>query len=345
MPAPSNRPVPERKEVFTGIWRLPLPLIDNGLNHINSYLVKGGSADGHLLIDCGWDTPDSREAFDEHLSFIGVEAKDISRILVTHVHPDHFGMAGHLQKLTGAQLSIHRVEQNFIESRYQRVEGLVGEMDEWLRSHGAPVEDAAPMAGGSQGMIGRVGRATIDNPLVGGEQFVVGEFSFNATWTPGHSGGHVCLYDAGKKVLFSGDHVLERITPIIGLHAQSMGNPLADFLDSLRMVGALQADIVLPGHGTEFTDIAKRCDELIEHHEERMAEIATLLQGAPLRTLTNYQLTESMKWARGKAYSELSRWERRLAMTEVIAHTELMHARGRVRKNFVGGVAWYELAG
>jgi glyoxylase-like metal-dependent hydrolase (beta-lactamase superfamily II) len=130
-------------------------------------------------------------------------------------------------------------------------------------------------------MMGRVQIAYPDRTLDGGEEIPCGRYAFRVIWTPGHSAGHICLYDRGNKVLLSGDHVLPHITPSVGLHVRATSNPLADYLDSLQLIGKLEAELVLPGHGEPFEGLPERTDELLAHHHRRLEEVVALLVKRP----------------------------------------------------------------
>ncbi len=334
-------PLPERAEVLPGIWRLPLPLRGNPLGHVNTYLVR--SDDGYLLVDCGWDTADTLKMLEQHLRVLDVRFNDIRHLVVTHIHPDHYGLAGRLREISNADLKFHRLERLYIESRYADADGLLEEMREWLRLHGTPQSELDQLNRGSMKIMERVQLAFPDETLEDGEEIACGRFSFRVLWTPGHSAGHICLFDPLHKVLLSGDHVLPRISPSISLHSQSAGNPLADYLDSLRLVAELQAELVLPGHGDPFTGLAERTAELLAHHQARLAEILELLERDRPRAQTAYELTRRMRWAGQRTWDDLGDFEQRLAVTEAIAHLEVLHARGHVLKRFSRGTVSYGL--
>jgi len=335
------QPLPDRAELLPGIWRLPLPLRDSPLGHVNTYLVR--SDNGYLLVDCGWDTADTLRALEGHLRALDVKFPDVRHLVITHIHPDHYGLAGRLREITEADLSFHRLERLYIESRYADADELLTEMREWLRLNGTPQAELDRLNRGSTSMMERVQIAYPDRTLDGGEEIVCGRFAFKVVWTPGHSAGHICLYDAGNKVLLSGDHVLPHITPSVGLHVRTTSNPLADYLDSLKLIGRLQAELVLPGHGEPFAGLPERTAELLEHHRRRLDEIVGLLEQTPDRPRTGYDLAAHMRWSRRRTWDDLSGFERRLAVTEALAHLELLHARGRVRKRCADGIVTFSL--
>ncbi|MBV9173979.1 MAG: MBL fold metallo-hydrolase [Chloroflexi bacterium] len=332
--------LPERAELLPGIWRLPLPLRDSPLGHVNTYLVR--SDEGYLLVDCGWDTADTLHALEGHLRVLDVKFSDVRHLVVTHIHPDHYGLAGRLREITNADLSFHRLERLYIESRYADADELLAEMREWLRLNGTPQEELDRLNRGSTSMMERVQIAFPDRVLDGGEEITCGRFSFKVIWTPGHSAGHICLFDSSRKVLLSGDHVLPHITPSVGLHVRAASNPLADYIDSLHLIGRLEAELVLPGHGDPFQGLPERTARLLEHHQRRLDEILQLLAAEPV-SHSAYEVATRMHWGRRRTWDDLSGFERRLAVTEALAHVELLHARGQVHKVCTDGSIRYTL--
>jgi glyoxylase-like metal-dependent hydrolase (beta-lactamase superfamily II) len=266
---------------------------------------------------------------------------DVRHLVVTHIHPDHYGLAGRLREITSADLSFHRLERLYIESRYADADDLLAEMREWLRLNGTPQSELDQLNRGSTSMMSRVQIAYPDRTLDGGEEIPCGKFSFKVVWTPGHSAGHICLYDRAHKILLSGDHVLPRITPSVGLHVRSTGNPLADYLDSLKLIGKLEAELVMPGHGEPFQGLPERTGELLAHHQQRLDEISSLLRGVADTRCTGYEIAAQMRWGSRKTWDDLTGFERRLAVTETLAHVELLHARGKVEKQAENGVVSY----
>jgi glyoxylase-like metal-dependent hydrolase (beta-lactamase superfamily II) len=316
-----------------------LPLRDSPLGHVNTYLVRAD--DGYLLVDCGWDTADTLQTLDGHLRALDVPLQDVRHLVVTHIHPDHYGLAGRLREISKAELSFHRLERLYIESRYVDAADLLSEMHEWLRVNGTPGAELDRLNKGSLGMLSRVQIAFPDRTLDGGEEIPCGRFAFRVLWTPGHSAGHICLYDARNKVLLSGDHVLPHITPSVGLHVRTTSNPLADYLDSLKLIGRLEAELVLPGHGEPFHGLPERTEELLAHHQRRLDEVVELLAAEAGATLTGYAIASRMTWSRRRAWDDLSGFERRMAVTEALAHIELLHARGLVHKRYAEGEITY----
>jgi glyoxylase-like metal-dependent hydrolase (beta-lactamase superfamily II) len=211
-------------------------------------------------------------------------------------------------------------------------------METWLAVNGVPEDELAAMAAASLGIIRRVGARKPDILLEGGELLHWGALRLEVRWVPGHSAGLICLYDAESEILVSSDHVLQRISPHVGLHAQSLGSPLDDYLGSLRSVRELPVRQVLPGHGEPFADLTGRVDEIIAHHERRNERILAVLA----RPMTAYEVASRLSWRGSQTgWSLLEPFQRRMAVTETIAHLEYLHGHGHVSKDTDRGQAVY----
>ncbi len=344
-------------EVTPGIYRIKLPLpftpmgeapIGQAVAEVNVYLVRGD--DGWLQIDAGWNDPQTLEVYEKGIGEIGIDPKDISHIIVTHVHLDHFGLAGKLKEISGATLALHENDRYFLEPGGRVASDVIREMREWLYTNGTP-DDELPIipqeAGSTMKFIspvlpdlvfftGELG--TPDIFLTGGETFQVGAFDLEVLWTPGHSPGHVCLYEKNRKLLFSGDHILERITPEIGFNpTSSSDDPLGDYLESLTKMRELDVGLVLPAHGAQFSNLKMRIDELFAHHEQRKEAIHRI---AGQQTETAYQIATEVPWIQqdgGVGWSQLDRLNRRMALMETLAHLKVLELENRVKIAIMDG--------
>jgi glyoxylase-like metal-dependent hydrolase (beta-lactamase superfamily II) len=326
-------------QVAPGIHRCKVPIPNNPLGYINTYLIQ--TAEGCLLVDTGWNTQEAFDALQGQLAEAGVGWGDLRYIVITHAHPDHYGLVGRLVEHTSARLVIHEIEQGFLATRYVEWAELLKEMEHWLRINGAPVGPGAEMSRSSMEILGLVSVAMPDMLVTGGEHLRLGGLDLEILWTPGHSAGHICLYERERRLLFSGDHVLPKTTPNVSMHVQSMGNPLADYLSSLHQIATLPVDCVLPSHGDPFTDLRGRVTEIEAHHERRKGEILDALRQGPR---TAYQVASVVPWSTGGVpWERLAPFVRRMAVTETIAHLELFFAQGSLAKKIEGGVVNYAL--
>jgi len=293
------------------------------------------------LVDTGWDTPESFAALQRQVREAGLNLKALGRIIITHFHPDHYGLAGRLRQLSGAEIWLHQAEKQFIESRYLRPQVLVQQMGEFLSANGVPQGELDVLQRASLGMLRYVSPAMPDKMLSGGERLSMGQFEFELLWTPGHSPGHVCLYEPDKRILLCGDHLLPTITPHVGLHVQSRESPLDDYLDALDSISRLEIDIALPGHGPSFGRVKRRIEQIRHHHQERKAAILGQVKG---EAKTAYQIALGLPWvleSGGVGFQSLSSLDKRLAMTETLAHLESLRRERRVERLSQGTLSFY----
>lgn len=331
-------------EVIPGIYQLqlPLPAKDILLGYVNVYLVQGNS--GYLLIDTGWNTEEAFISLNKQLAGIGISLEDIAQIVVTHIHPDHYGLAGRLNHLSHIKLYLHELEKGLIKSRYQDMDNLLQQMGRRLHTNGVPPDELPILQTASVGMAKFVAPTLPDIALRGGETISTGSFSFKVLWMPGHSPGHICLYEPAKKVLISGDHILPTITPNIGLHPQSGDNPLGNYINSLDAARQLDVNLILPGHENPFTGLQPRIDELIKHHRQREMEILETLEA---KQKTAYQISNEISWIsdiNGVSWQSLTPLHKRLAILETLAHLELMRFNGEVDKFAKDSIVYYQSA-
>ncbi|MFC1940728.1 MBL fold metallo-hydrolase [Chloroflexota bacterium] len=322
-------------EIARGIYQVKVPIPDNPLEYLNCYLIEG--KDGWLMVDTGWYTPDAFSALEAELKNLGLALVDIATMIVTHVHPDHFGLAGKIKQISPkTELLTHRWESDLIESRYVKFSALQDVMSEMLKRHGVSSKDLSELESASMPALKYVTVTFPDRVLYGGEIINTGLYELEVIWTPGHSPGHVCLYEPHNQLLFSGDHILPVISPNVSYHVQSGDNPLGDYLYALHKLQNLAVTKVLPAHEHIFTDLKARIEQLDDHHDKRKAEIQQVISKEPCNA---YQISSQITWDFPLAWKQFPPLHKRSAVTETIAHLECMRWEGAVRRivrdNFV----------
>ena len=329
-------------EIVPGIYQLKLPFPDNQPEYVNAYLVHGNNE--WLLVDTGWNTPEAFDALERQFQEIGLSFEDITQIVITHFHPDHYGLAGRLKQLSKAKLALHQVEERFIASRYLNMDNLLNELGQWLRLNGVPDEESPQLQTASLALRKFVSPALPDTALLGGENITCGSFCFEVIWTPGHSPGHICLYEPAKKILFSGDHILPTITSNISMHPQSGDNPLGDYIDSLRALGNLEVELILPAHEHAFAGLQQRIGELVHHHDERKMAIMEIMKE---EAKTAYAIAAKIPWIVNGVDVPLEKllpFDKRLAVLETLAHLEFLRTEGKVERTLINGTALYNIS-
>ncbi len=318
--------LPPVEKVAPGLWSIPVPIPNNPLRYVLVYALELG--DGVAIIDAGWDTDEAWSALTSGLAQVGGGVSDVRAVLVTHIHPDHYGLAGRVREESGAWIALHPADAEFLASRYgQGIEGLLAEMRRFLLRHGVPTGPVDELTNSSMGVRQLVRQATPDVLLEDGDRAHLPGWDLTAVWTPGHTAGHLCFYSGERRMLLSGDHVLPRISPNIAIHTQQTESPLADFLESLTKVAALDVDDVLPAHEYRFRGLAARVSELHSHHEERLDEIEKVVASEP--GLTAWEVTTRLTWSR--PWDEIAGFMQRAALGEALAHLVVLADRGRVR--------------
>jgi len=188
--------------------------------------------------------------------------------------------------------------------------------------HGMPADVDEGMRQAWIAMGQRVDDVRAIEPVEDGAMVDMAGRATRVRWTPGHTDHHAVLVDERERVLFSGDHVLPRITSNIGLYPHSRDDPLGDFLDALRNMRDLPVRHVLPAHGEPFTDLAGRVDELLAHHDARLDAVLAALGS---RERTAYEAAHDL-------FPKLrSPHEERFALAETLAHLRYLERRDRVR--------------
>src|SRR6187551_1170986 len=316
--------------VAEGIHRIPLPLPMDGLKAINVYVIS--TDDGLVLVDGGWAIPEARELLDRCLRSVGSGFGDIRRFLVTHIHRDHFTMATVLGHELGADVALGIDEKPGLDLFHR-------EFDEVSEN---PIGRVLVTAGAADiAQLWNEGRADQELPdltlwqypdtwLEGDFPIPVGARTLDAVHTPGHTPGHYVFADRADGLLFAGDHVLPTITPSIGFTVPPVPDPLGDFMASLTKVRTLPDLTVLPAHGPVAPSSHARVDELLVHHEQRLALSLAAIASAPG---TGFSVAHQLGWTRHeKAYDELDEFSQGMASMETKAHLELLVARGEATR-------------
>ncbi|HEX5369776.1 MAG TPA: MBL fold metallo-hydrolase [Dehalococcoidia bacterium] len=296
--------------------------------------VPGGAA----IIDPGWNADVTYESLRDQLAEIGVSFGDIRQIIVTHIHPDHYGLAARVKSESDAEILVHEKDVEFLHWRANHFPNT--DIDAWFTGHGMP-----PVEGGwrSLGVGTRADRWLVAEPadrtIADKETLRLGDFSLEVMWTPGHSPGHACFYEAEKELLLTGDHVLPTISPNVGLWPGTEEDPLGDYLRSLRRLRGLAVRRVLPAHEYDFVDLEARLDGLEAHHEERLQEVIDAMRSG---ATSGYEVARAIMWSIGH-YVGFDMMTRRAAMTETMAHLQHLEREGRIASRREGDKTYYGL--
>jgi glyoxylase-like metal-dependent hydrolase (beta-lactamase superfamily II) len=313
-------------KITSNIHQIKIPIPDNPLEHINCYIIEG--RDGWVMIDSGWYTEEAFNVLLKSLMDLGLTLKDISTIIITHIHPDHFGLAGKIKQVSPkVRVFMHQWEASMIETRYVKVSELKDKMTLMLQSHGVPPVDSTTLESAYLPDLDSILVTFPDLVLYGGEIIGTGIYDLEVIWTPGHSPGHICLFEPKNGLLFSGDHMLPSITPNVSFNIQSGDNPLGSYLYALNKLKNLPVKKVLPGHEEPFTNFRNRIDQIFHHHDQRKFEVQRSIAD---KTLNAWEISSQITWNTPVEWEDLSPLHMRSAVTETIAHLELLRCEGKV---------------
>lgn len=290
------------------------------------------------LIDTGTKTEKALAELRRGLHRHGYALGDIKRVIVTHPHLDHFGLAAQIVSEGEAKVYTHPRSQEWL----QNFEVTWGSRQEYFvrifRQAGVP-GPVLELMERARGLMQRYGAAVpVHGLLVEGDTISLADRPWRVIHTPGHASGHICLYQEQEKVLISGDHLLHDITSNPVLEAPLPGETerrrsLVDYLASLQRVSEMEIELVLPAHGEQIRDHRILIAERLEFHRWRMERILEALDG---QAKTIYQICQAL-------FPDLPPLEVFLGISEVIGHLDILEEEKRVRKCHCNGLVYYSV--
>jgi glyoxylase-like metal-dependent hydrolase (beta-lactamase superfamily II) len=333
-----ERAVPPVEQVRDGLWSIPVPM-PGPLRYVSVYAfaLDGG---GLGLIDAGWDSDEGWAALTNGLASIGGSVADVRGVLVTHLHFDHLGLVERVRQGSGAWVAMHPADATIVGSHSHRdAEAFAAAEVAFLVSLGADHDDAVADVGPVEELVPFTRMAVPDRLLEDGDVADLPGWSLRAVHTPGHTPGHLCFAEERTGLLFSGDHVLPRITPNISTTFDGVGDPLRDYLTALGRIGTEEPDEVLPAHEWRFRGLAERTAAIGAHHEHRLTELLDAIRRHS--GSTPWELAAHLTWSR--PWVDYERRMRIFAVTETDAHLRLLASRGLVTSSG-GSVPTWTLA-
>ncbi len=312
------------EEVLPGIFRMEIPIPRSPLKATNSYLIKG--SDRNLLIDTGQNCQPALLALQEGIAELGVDMNKTD-IFLTHMHADHWGVAPFI-KTESTIIYASDTDAAVINDNLITASPLDFLFTAACRNGFFPSEAKKAIERHPGNDLGE--KQPLEFRFVSeGNILSVGGFNLQCIETPGHTEGHICLYEPERKILFSGDHILGDITPNITWYRET-GNPLGAFLTSLKKISALPVDMVLPGHRRLFSDCRGRIIELEEHHRHRLDEAYAVLAAGPL---TGYQVAALMTWDMVySSWDEVAPAQKFFATGEALSHLRQLECKSLVQR-------------
>ncbi|MCI1964947.1 MAG: MBL fold metallo-hydrolase [Oscillospiraceae bacterium] len=313
-------------KVFERIYSIPIRLPHNPLRNLNCYFIRGWGRHGkNLLIDTGFNMPECREDLRKGLSELNADLTKTD-LFLTHLHADHTGLAAELEA-AGAHILMG--ETDFAMLRKYKYDGPWRKCFPEYLGLGASEQEMELM------MASTPARKYISSPfhaelVQNGDSLFYGGYHLTCVAAPGHTPGHICLYDAADRLMFLGDHVLFDITPNVTVWPE-VKDSLGDYLNSLRKMEAYDVEIPLPAHRTtNGISMGTRVNELLVHHERRLGESYALLCRQPRQTC--YQIAAQMTWKiRADDWSQFPPGQKIFALGETKSHLDHLVCSGKAR--------------
>lgn len=316
---------------------LPLPLRD--LRVVNVYAILGD--DGVTLVDSGWADAVSEAVLLDALDKLGLTPRDVRRIVVTHHHWDHISRAIDWQRRYGTTVLIGRDERPSMEAFDERTGAYPVQAQLLLKAGAIDLSKTIadyPLEPFERG----VPFGPPDVWIGDGDHVDCGGIDLVARATPGHTRGHLVYEDRHTGIVFTGDHILPRITPSIALERLPEALPLRSYLSSLQLFVDLPDALMLPAHGDITASVKARAVELIDHHRERLEQARQLVEAG---NSTAYDVARRMRWTRHeRTVDELGPVHGMTAILEMFAHLELLVTRGVLERTESDAGHQYEVS-
>ncbi|MCS7119338.1 MAG: MBL fold metallo-hydrolase [Archaeoglobaceae archaeon] len=308
------------KKIEEGLYRIEIPLPKNPLKSINSYVLIGKRA---LVIDTGFNMEKCYTVLFKGLRELGIEPKKVD-VLSTHLHVDHLGLSEKIARnLLMSKIDAEITVKEMLDPEYWKKIAEIYVKNGFPEVEARKVTRIHPAIKYGSKFSGEIVF------LNKGEILEYGNFCLEIIFTPGHTPGHVCLYEAEKKIFFSGDHILFDITPNITFW-ESMKDSLGEYLRSLDKIHELEVIKTLPGHRNFKNSHKKRIEELKRHHRKRLEEaLCSVKRGYNTAWEVAQHITWDLIYENWEDLPTMQKW---FAVGETIAHLEHLELNGMIRK-------------
>ena len=325
------------EELLPGFYRIEVPLPDSPLRALNAYLVMGSSR--NLLIDNGFNRPESAEALNCALNELGVNLVETD-YFITHLHSDHNGLTSSLLRPPISKIMCSQEDGERINESVVNEDAYWKRMFDSLIDNGFPSEELGQLYKTHPGRIYASPVPLKFSYVADGDCFIYGRYFFMVLEVPGHTPGHVALYESSSRTLISGDHVLGSITPNITPWA-GVEDSLGNYLQSLDKISAFDIDRTFPAHRGVIDDTRGRIAELKEHHRSRLKEVCDALAAhGPMHA---YDVASHMTWSlRDISWKDFKVQQKCFATGEALAHLTHLETLKLVRAADKGGVILFK---
>lgn len=313
--------LPPVEQVREHVWSIPVPFPKHPMRYTLSYLLTGG--DDAILVDPGWASDEGWRHLVAGLGRAGLGLGELTGIVVTHRHADHLGLAARVREASGAWVALGKDERLSLPAEAEVIEWVAADLA-GLELWGVPGDRLHEIALGERWLNTQRRLAEPDVRLADGAAVPVPGPQLLVVETPGHTPGHICLVDESNGLIFSGDHVLPRISPNVSFHALGPANPLADYYQSLERIGFDDEMEVCPAHEYRFSGMRRRVNELLADGRGRSEEVLRIVADASAGSI--WEIARRLSWSRG--WDSLQGPPLRLALAETAAHVVYLESCG-----------------
>lgn len=300
------------------------------LRWVNSYIIVGDHT--WSVIDPGPRSAENEAAWHTVLNTLELHVDQLESIILTHHHPDHYGLAGWLQAQSHAP--VYMSARSLAEARLAWGEGNTAAQDliTFYKIHGMPSEITNELPEHLQSFVTQVLPQPEVSIITLEQPFLIAGYSWLPIQTSGHAAGHISFYQADWKAIICGDAVLPQISPNISLIPNSDPEPLKSYVEGLRVLGQYEVEWAYPGHRRPFNGFRERTVKLLDHHEQRLDAMTERIRTQPAN---GYDVCMSI------FNSKLTLHQLRFAMSETLAHLEELIRRGIAHKYQQDGIWIY----
>lgn len=321
------------KEVYPNIYLNEIPLPNNPLKAINSYIIP--SKERSVIIDSGFNLKECKEAFMQGVLELDI---DLNRtdLLLTHMHHDHSGLADDMKE-NGATIYIGKQDGEIINQNRTSSGLKFRKMNKILS-----LEQQESLFDVNAGFGKPVTQSLTFSPLVEGNTIDVAEYRFEVVDIPGHTPGHIGFYERENKLFFCGDHILDEVTPNITFWGFEQ-DILNVYFKSLKKIYNYEIDYLFTAHRNIIRDHKNRIDRLLKHHQERLEEITEIIrEGWKTPNETAAQMHWELSYKEWEEFPSPQKW---FASGEALAHLEHLVYQGIAETYNHNGSWFYKLIG
>nr|WP_209851575.1 MBL fold metallo-hydrolase [Paenibacillus sediminis] len=291
------------------------------LRWVNSYILRGSN--GVTIIDPGPHIDGAEEEWEKSLKHLRLSASDIAAIVLTHHHPDHYGLSGWFQQMSNAPVFMSERAHKEAKLMWGQGNTMSEQIVSLFRQHGMTDDLLSPIPVHLQSFFTQVTPQPEVSYIVPDVPFVMGDRSWIPISTSGHAPGHISFYDEYSGEIICGDAVLPQISPNVSLLPNSDPQPLKSYMEGLHKLNQYAVEQAYPGHRGPFTHYHERIESLLIHHQERLNSIYKIIEQSPQ---TGFEVCTSLFG------TNLSTHQMRFAMSEALAHLAELERQGRIRE-------------